>query len=137
MISPTIHRMASKGNVELEMSAGRPFLGLPSSIVQVQEEEDQEPGAPGANPKTAEFYSLKHQRYHLCFKKFCRWGVTVLFTVFIVATLMVYEKKGNFSSGHKIAFNTITTGLLLGWGLNLFVSHSPMKVSACSLTGVN
>ena len=84
--------------------------------------------------KIAESYCLKYQLYYLLFRKLCRWFVTLLFTGFILLTLQLYKKKDNFSSAEKIVFNTITTGLILGWGLNLFVSHNHAKASVRSPT---
>ena len=51
------------------------------------------------------------------------WLVTVIFCAFILATIRIYEQKGNFTNGQKHSFNTIITGLILALGLNFFVRH--------------
>lgn len=116
--------MASIGSVEFEMrsvSARGPYMPLSSG---------------NSVPEIAETYRLRYQFYYLLFRRLCRWIVTLLFTGFIFLTLQLYKKKDNFSSAEKILFNTITTGLILGWGLNLFVSYNDAKVSARSPTDV-
>ena len=88
------------------------------------------PGEPRASHETAEtsYYPSKIRRIPV--KKLSRWAATVFFTGLIALVLAIFEKNGNFTSHKMIAFNTIITGLILGWGLNLFVGLRPAKLSA-------
>lgn len=72
--------------------------------------------------ETTQNLDKAHQIRRLLSKRTFRWIVTVGFIAAIVATLKIYERKRNFSSGQKTVFNTIITALILGLGLNLFVS---------------
>lgn len=56
-------------------------------------------------------------------KTFVRLLVTTIFIGFVIATLMFYQKKGNFSAYQKTIFNVIITAESLCLGLNFFVSH--------------
>ena len=118
------------------VSARHPYERLSSSAFRESVPEESAdlcvglPGEPRASYETAEtFYYTSKIRNP--FKKLSRWAATVLFTGLIALTLRIFEKNGNFTSHNKIAFNTIITGLILGWGLNLFVGHRPAKLSAC------
>ena len=63
------------------------------------------------------------QFYVLVTKPFLRWLGTVAFTAFILGTLHEYARKDHFPTDLKGSFNSITTALILGLGLNLFVSR--------------
>jgi hypothetical protein len=56
-----------------------------------------------------------------------RWIGTVVFSIFVITTLKIYEDKGNISPGQKATFNVIITALSLGLGLNFFVSQATLK----------
>lgn len=51
-----------------------------------------------------------------------RWLGTAILIISILATLKIYEKKGNFSPAQKDLFNTINIALNIGLSLNFFVS---------------
>lgn len=51
------------------------------------------------------------------------WLVTFVFCAFILATIRIFEQKGNITNVQKDTFSTIVTGLILGLGLNFFVPH--------------
>ena len=123
--------------MDIEMngvSARHPYERLSSSAFRESVPEESAdlglPGEPRASHETAEtFYHTS--KIGMPWKKLSRWAVTVLFTGLIAIVLKIFEGNGNFTSHMKIVFNTIITGLLLGWGLNLFVGHRPTKLSAC------
>lgn len=52
-----------------------------------------------------------------------RWLVTTIFIASVLATLRIYQNKGNFSAHQKTIFNVIITVESLCLGLNFFVSH--------------
>ncbi len=85
------------------------------------------PRDPQTPLKTSETFDGAGQTRRLLFKRTLRWIGTVIFTALIIATLNIYEGKGNFSSDQKTVFNTIVVALILGLGLNLFVSRNPAK----------
>lgn len=60
-------------------------------------------------------------------KTFVRWLATTIFIAFVLATLKIYQDKGNFTSHQKANFNVIITALSLCLGLNFFVSLMPDK----------
>ena len=123
--------------MDIEMSgvsARHPYERLSSSAFRESVPEESAdlglPGEPRASHETAEtFYYTSKIRSPI--KKLSRWAATGIFTGLIALTLKIFENKGNFTSHEKTAFNTIITGLILGWGLNLFVGHRPAKLSAC------
>lgn len=71
-------------------------------------------------PPNSRLFSSTQQTWRLFFPQFIRWIITVIIVIFMLATLKLYENKGNFSLGQKHAFNTIITALSLGLGLNFF-----------------
>lgn len=70
-------------------------------------------------------HSFKSKQHDLVlfFKTFVRCLATTVFITFVLATLKIYQKKGNFTAHQKTNFNIIITALSLGLGLNFFVSH--------------
>lgn len=56
------------------------------------------------------------------------WLLTITLSAFILGTLKIYEEEGNFTSVQKHTFNTISTALILGLGLNFFVSQTNHKM---------
>lgn len=56
-------------------------------------------------------------------KTFVRCLATIVLIAFLLATLKIYQNKGNFTSHQKTNFNIIITALSLCLGLNFFVSH--------------
>lgn len=71
---------------------------------------------------TAQYFDHSKQTRRLFFLYTLRWLCTVLFSSLIIATLKVYERKGNLTPSQKNTFNVIITALGLGLGLNFFVS---------------
>ena len=73
-------------------------------------------------PPNSKVFNSNKQTWKLFFPQFFRWLGTAIFVAFILATLKIFEKQGNFSNKSKHLFNTIITALGLGLGLNFFVS---------------
>lgn len=69
------------------------------------------------------FWNKDSRLYILLTKPFLRLLGTAAFIASILETLDSYERKGNFSKHQKTLFSGITTALILGLGLNLFVSR--------------
>ena len=94
------------------------------------------PGDPLPQPKHraphSHFYSAVLNRHNI--KPFLRWLGTLALTLSIFWTLRVYERKGNFSLYQKTIFSGITTALILGLGLNFFVSRSSALTAGQWLT---
>lgn len=65
-------------------------------------------------------FNSSQQTWRLFFPQFLRWLITVFFVAFLLATLKIYQDKGNFSRQQKHIFNTIITALSLGLGINFF-----------------
>ena len=83
--------------------------------------------APEANqgetaPRTTKIFDSARQTRTILFKETLRWIGTLIFTALIAVTLRIYEGKRSFPSDQKIGFNVIITALILGCGLNLFVT---------------
>lgn len=76
----------------------------------------------GFPSNSAHSFKFKHNLV-LFFKTFVRCLATTVFIAFVLATLKIYQKKGNFTSHQKTNFNIIITALSLCLGLNFFVSH--------------
>lgn len=55
--------------------------------------------------------------------QFFWWLLTLVISALILATIKIYKRLGNFTSVQKHTFNTISTALILGLGLNFFVGH--------------
>lgn len=70
-------------------------------------------------------HPFSFQQHHLVLfcKTFFRCLATVIFIGSVLATLKIYQSKGNFASDQKTNFNIIITALSLCLGLNFFVSH--------------
>lgn len=83
------------------------------------------PRDPQTPLKTSGTFDGACQTRRLLFKRTLRWIGTVIFAALIIVTLKIYEGKGNFSSNQKTVFNTTTVALILGLGLNVFVSRTP------------
>ena len=80
-------------------------------------------------------FNHNHPFFLLVTKPFLRWLGTAVFIASILATLVTFERKGNFSSSNKTLFNFIITALILGLGLNLFVSNpTAPSVACCNLS---
>lgn len=77
-----------------------------------------------AIPPNLQLFNSSQQTRKLFLSQSVRWIGTLIFVAFMVATLKVYQDKGNFSHDQKYAFNTIVTGLSLGLGLNFFVGQN-------------
>ena len=74
-------------------------------------------------PPNLQLFSSSQQTRKLFLSQSIRWIGTLIFVIFMLATLKVYQDKDNFSHEQKYAFNTIVTGLSLGLGLNFFVGR--------------
>ena len=77
------------------------------------------------------FWNKDSRLYILVTKPFLRLLGTAAFIASILETLDSYEQKGNFSKYQKMWFSGITTALVLGLGLNLFVSRRSAPGMAC------
>ena len=60
--------------------------------------------------------------------------LTVVLIIFIFATVKIYQSRGNFAPVQKHIFNTISTALILALGLNFFVNHPTLALTACAET---
>ena len=69
-------------------------------------------------------FNSDRQTRTLFLRQSARWLVTVIFVSFVAITFKIYEKKGNVPPTQKSTFNAIITALILGLGLNFFVSHN-------------
>ncbi len=76
-----------------------------------------------AIPPNLQLFSSSQQTRKLFLSQSIRWIGTLIFVIFMLATLKIYQDKDNFSHDQKYAFNTIVTGLSLGLGLNFFVGR--------------
>lgn len=81
-------------------------------------------------PSPDQIFDHQQQKLVLLLKQALRWLGTVIFIGFIIATLKIYEAKGNFPADQKVTFNTILTALSLGLGLNIFVSCNLTEAEA-------
>lgn len=83
----------------------------------------EEPAVPEA-PSTVHSKNLdyREQTRSLLRPQTIRWLGTVLLSVLLVATVWIYQNKGNFTRYDKNVFNVIVTGLSVGLGINFFVS---------------
>ena len=70
-----------------------------------------------------QLFNSREQTCKLTLSQCFRWFGTFIFVASLLATLIIYQKKGNFSHEQKYAFDTIVTGLSLGLGLNFFVGR--------------
>ena len=57
---------------------------------------------------------------------------TIILSIFIFATVKIYQSRGNFAPVQKHTFNTISTALILALGLNFFVSRHSFTVARCA-----
>lgn len=82
----------------------------------------EEPAIPDA-PSSVYSKNLdyREQTWSLLRPQTIRWLGTVLVSVLLVATVRVYQNKGNFTRYDKHVFNVIVTGLSVGLGINFFV----------------
>ena len=81
-------------------------------------------------PPDSKVFSSSQQTWKLFLPQCLRWLGTFVFVAFMLATLKIFEYKGNFSHDSKNLFNTVITALGLGLGLNFFVSvQVPLKGS--------
>ena len=112
-----MRNLISSGSGRLSSNASEQLLQDPSGG----------PYGPQTPLKTTEILDIAGQTRRLLFKRTLRWIATVIFTALILATLKIYQAKHNFPSDQKTVFNTIIVALILGLGLNLFVSRSPAK----------
>lgn len=64
--------------------------------------------------------SRKDRNRILYTKPLSRWLGTVFFILAIIATLLIYQRKRNYSSTEKKNFVAATTALVLCLGLNFF-----------------
>ena len=99
----------------VETPSSRPLLSTEYMSHAYQRKSTETPA------ETDRFFDSTRQLSRLTSKQALRWLVTVMFAVFIIVTLKIYGRKGNFSSREKTIFNTIATALALGLGLNIFV----------------
>lgn len=72
----------------------------------------------------AHSFRFKQHNLILFCKTFVRCLATIALIAFVLATLKIYQNKGNFTSHQKTSFNVIITALGLCLGLNFFVSHT-------------
>ena len=73
---------------------------------------------------TTEPFDSLDQSLTLFIKQSIRWFGTAILIVFIIASLKIYETKGNFPPAQKDKFNTINIALNIGLSLNFFVSRT-------------
>ena len=64
----------------------------------------------------------------------CWFLLTIFLSIFIFATVKIYQIRGNFAPVQKHTFNTISTALILALGLNFFVSHPNLAGATCAET---
>ena len=64
----------------------------------------------------------------------CWFLLTIVLSIFIFATVKIYQSRGNFAPVQKHTFNTISTALILALGLNFFVSHPTLALTTCAET---
>ena len=134
-------KLISKANIitaktrimDYQMSIKSPWAAYSriSSELSVENTPDaiQEPLAPRGDSQL--HHRVPHSPFYIILlKPFLRWLGTLAFTASIYGTLHNYERKGSFSPSHKMPFNVITTALILGLGLNLFVSRSSAPSAA-------
>lgn len=101
-----------------------------------QSHQHSDDGFPSNN--THSFRFKQHNLVLFC-RTFVRCLATTVFIAFVLATLAIYQKKGNFRSHQKTNFNVIITALSLCLGLNFFVSHKfyaqrrPLETSPLTL----
>ena len=89
-------------------------------LVEHQVDEHAGKGSPTAAPRR---FSRRKQIVSLLWSQSLRWVGTMIFCVLLVATMKVFEDKGNFTHTDKLIYNVIVTGLSVGLGLNFFVSN--------------
>ena len=119
-------------NLGVEMRSRPPYERLPSNTSPSSRafhppEENTTPALKEIEeiqkpPDTSEHSQHTQQGQKLWLRFAVRWTISLAFALLIVATLKIYEQKGNFSSKHKTTFNAIITALILGLGLNIFVN---------------
>ena len=73
-----------------------------------------------APPTHSQVFNSTKQTWRIFYPQFVRWLGTVIIVIFMLATLKIYQGKGNFSRAQKHSFNTIITALSLALGLNFF-----------------
>lgn len=125
--------MESVGREMRDWSLQHPYKRLSSDAgAESTREADQDPAGDQGQPlqpqsatRTTTTFDSARQTRTILFKETLRWIGTVILAALIVITLRIYEGKRNFPSDQKTVFNTIVTALILGCGLNLFVSHDP------------
>ena len=124
------------------ISPRAPYSRVPSNLsVETATDAIQDPLVPQGNSQPQ--HRVPHSRFVLkprlrwlyidfrfYLKPFLRCLGTFAFTASIYGTLRNYERKDNFSPKYKTFFNGITTALILGLGLNLFVSRSSAPSTA-------
>lgn len=71
----------------------------------------------------AHTFGFKRPNLIIFCKTFVRCLATIVLIASLLATLKIYQNKGNFTSHQKTNFNVIITALSLCLGLNFFVSH--------------
>ena len=59
------------------------------------------------------------------------WLLTLSLSAFILVIIKIYQNEGNIMSVQKHTFNTISTTLILGLGLNFFVNYHPHAINVC------
>ena len=77
-------------------------------------------GLPGPKDLPGFNYSPDAQTWKLFIGQLPRVGLTILFLVAIIVTLLSYVSRGNVDNRARLVFNTISTGLGLGLALNFF-----------------
>ncbi|CAL8585112.1 hypothetical protein XPA_010690 [Xanthoria parietina] len=82
----------------------------------------EEPAGPEA-PSNVHSRNLDYQEqtWSLLRPQTIRWLGTVLVSILLLATVWIYQNKGNFTRYDKNVFNVIITGLSVGLGINFFV----------------
>ena len=107
-----------------DLSARHPYQPLSGGT---NDELAHATGQSRTGSETAKPWDRGSQTRALLLKGTFRWIITLIFTGLILLTLKIYERKGNFPSGQKKTLDAILTGLILLWGLNLFVSDDPTR----------
>ena len=92
------------------------------------DDQSAKPFSFNTSPPYSASFKSSEQTWKLFYPQCWRWLGTGIFIALILATLKIFEDKGNFSHDSKYLFNTIITALSLGLGLNFFVG--PLRASS-------
>lgn len=106
------------------MDPQAPYSRIPDTSIENDNTGDQRDETSELS-NNARHFDPDEQFFRLLRNQVWRWFVTAAFVAIILATFKIYENKGNFTSAQKTNYYVITTALVLGLGLNFFVSAHP------------